>query len=277
MGIEEIMNNELPVLQVGYGGLIIETNTVAQEIFGGDFSNENIDDLFPEINVNVLREGKCKPFQIDQVVGDKTYSLTILDNKPTNSFYILGVDITDKRNLEIQLQRTKKEETIGTLAGGIAHDLNNILSGLVSYPDLLLMDLPEDSPLRKPILTIQKSGQRAVDMVRDILTLAGRGISSTQPTNLNKVISDYLKTPENQKFKSDYSLINMEINLETGLLNILGSPHHLNKTINNLLYNAAQAMTDGGVVKISKKNRYVDAPINGYEEIKEGDYFNLTF
>ena len=173
--------------------------------------------------------------------------------------------------------KTQKMEAISTLAGGIAHDLNNILSGIVSYPELLLMDLPEDSSLRPAISTIQESGQRAADMVKDMLTFSRRENILTQLTNLNEIISSYLNTQEKQKFKSDYPLINIETNLETGLLNISASPTHLNITINNLLYNAAQAMPNGGVVNISTQNQYVDTPIRGYEEIKEGDYVTLKF
>jgi len=94
-------------------------------------------------------------------------------------------DISEQKKLEAQLQRAQKMEAIGTLAGGVAHDLNNILSGIVSYPDLLLMDLPEDSPLRKPILTMRQSGQKAAVIVQDLLTLARRGVSVTEVINLN--------------------------------------------------------------------------------------------
>ena len=63
-------------------------------------------------------------------------------------------------------------EALGLMAGGVAHDLNNILSGIVSYPELLLMDLPQVSPLRRPIETIKESGLRAADVVADLLTIA---------------------------------------------------------------------------------------------------------
>ena len=86
-------------------------------------------------------------------------------------------------------------EAIGALVGGVAHDLNNILSGLVSYPELMLLDLPEDSPLRKPVLTIQKSGQKAADIVQDLLTMARRGVAVTEIVNLNDIISEYLNYP----------------------------------------------------------------------------------
>ena len=81
-------------------------------------------------------------------------------------------DITSQKMLEEKLQRSQKMEAIGTLAGGVAHDLNNVLSGVVSYPELLLMDLPEDSPLKRPIQTIQESGKKASTIVQDLLTLS---------------------------------------------------------------------------------------------------------
>lgn len=79
----------------------------------------------------------------------------------------------ERKRLEDQLQNARKLESLGTLAGGVAHDLNNILS-IVSYPDLLLMDLDAHSPMRAPLLAIKKSGERAAEIVQDLLTLARR-------------------------------------------------------------------------------------------------------
>jgi CheY-like chemotaxis protein/two-component sensor histidine kinase len=167
-------------------------------------------------------------------------------------------------------------KTLGTLAGGVAHDLNNILGGLVSYPELLLMDLPKKSPLRKPILTIKKSGEKAATIVQDLLTLARRGVSTMEVANLNDIISEYLKSPEYEKLKIFHPDVRLKTNLEEDLLNILGSPVHLSKTIMNLVSNAAEAMSIGGKISISTENRYIDRPIKGYDNVDEGDYITLT-
>jgi two-component system cell cycle sensor histidine kinase/response regulator CckA len=185
-------------------------------------------------------------------------------------------DISDKKKLEAQLQRAQKMEAIGTLAGGVAHDLNNILSGIVSYPDLILMDLPEDNPLRKPILTIQQSGEQAAAIVQDLLTMARRGVVATKVTNLNQIINSYLKSPECEKLKEFHPGVTIESDLERNLLNIMGSPVHLLKTVMNLVSNAAEAMPDGGNIFISTKSEYIDKPISGYDDVKEGDYVILT-
>jgi signal transduction histidine kinase len=195
----------------------------------------------------------------------------------------IGTDITElkraeqeKRDLEARLQRAQKMEAIGTLAGGVAHDLNNILSGIVSYPELLLMDIPQDSPLRKPILTIQKAGERAAAIVQDLLTLARRGVVTTKVVNLNSIISEYLKSPEFQNLTMDHPHAYLKTDFEPNLLNILGSPVHLSKTIMNLVSNAFEAITHTGEIVISTENLYIDKSLNGYDKVKQGDYVALS-
>ena len=185
-------------------------------------------------------------------------------------------DISEAKRLQAQLQRAQKMEAIGTLAGGVAHDLNNILSGLVSYPELLLMQIPPDSPLRKPILTIQRSGEKAAAVVQDLLTLARRGVAVSEVVNLNDVILQYLKSPEYERLRSFHPGVDMETHLATGLLNISGSPVHLSKTVMNLISNAAEAVLGGGNIVVSTVNRYIDRPVKGYEDVLEGDYVVLT-
>jgi two-component system cell cycle sensor histidine kinase/response regulator CckA len=181
----------------------------------------------------------------------------------------------DKKKLETQLQRAQKMEAIGTLAGGVAHDLNNILSGIVSYPEILLMDLPDDSELRDPLETIQKSGFKAAAIVQDLLTLARRGVSISEIVNLNKIVSEHLETPEYEKIKQFHPGLTVIVDLEADILNISGSPIHLSKTVMNLVSNAAEAMPDGGTICISTENKYLDHPVEGYDEIEEGDYVLL--
>ena len=181
----------------------------------------------------------------------------------------------EKKKLESQLHRAEKMEVVGTLAGGVAHDLNNILSGFVSYPDLLLMQIPEDSKLRKPILTMQKSGEKAATIVEDLLTLARRGVITESVVNLNRIVADYIKSPEHQRIVSYHSDIDIRVDLEDDLQNLSGSFVHLGKTVMNLVSNAAEAISGKGEIVISTTNRYVDRPIDGYESVEEGDYVTL--
>ena len=178
----------------------------------------------------------------------------------------------ERRYLEAQLRKSQKMEAIGTLAGGVAHDLNNILSGLVSYPELILMDLPDDSPLKQPILTIQHSGQKAATIVQDLLTLARRGVSVREVTNLNDVIKQYLESPEHQKILEHHPSVVVTTSLAANMLKIVGSPVHLSKSLMNLVSNAAEAMPDGGRIRIVTDTCYIDQSLNVYDKVEEGEY-----
>ncbi len=177
---------------------------------------------------------------------------------------------------ERKLLHAQKMEAIGTLAGGVAHDLNNILAGLVSYPDLLLMRLAEDSPLREPILTIKESGEKAATIVQDLLTMTRRGVAVKKVVNLNKIVSEYLKSPEYNRLKSFYHDAEVETHFEPNPLNILGSSVHLYKTVMNLVSNAAEALSERGEIIITTQNRYIDRPVKGYDDVQEGEYVVLT-
>ncbi len=181
----------------------------------------------------------------------------------------------ERHRLEGQLKQAEKLETIGRLTAGVAHDLNNILSGLVTYPDLLLMDLPEDSPWQKPIAVIQQSGRKAASIVQDLLSLARQGMAEMKIVNLNQIVTDYLGSPEYRQLLSNHPQVRPEADLDKMLLNIKGSAFHLSKVLMNLLHNACEANLVDGVVKITTQNRYLDRPFDGYEQIREGEYVVL--
>jgi two-component system cell cycle sensor histidine kinase/response regulator CckA len=205
---------------------------------------------------------------------------TVYKGEPASLVYTR--DVTDRKKaeeerkeLEAKLQRARRMEAIGTLAGGVAHDLNNILSGIVSYPALLLMDLPQDSPLREPISTIKQSGEKAAAIVQDLLTLARRGASAAEVVNVNQLVSEYLKSPEYDKLKIHHPHVTTETRFEKELLDIMGSPIHLVKTIMNLISNAVEAMPEGGRITISTENLYIDSPIK-HKELDAGEYVVLS-
>jgi two-component system, cell cycle sensor histidine kinase and response regulator CckA len=178
----------------------------------------------------------------------------------------------ERRSLEKKLQNARKLESLGTLAGGVAHDLNNILSGIVSYPDLLLLDIGEDSPLRKPILTIKQSGEKAAEIVQDLLTLARRSVSSKKIIDISHVVNDFITSLEYRKIVGDRPNLTVETDISEGILGVVGSEMHISKTVMNLVANAADAMPSGGLITIATRDCYIDKPYAGFEIIPEGEY-----
>jgi PAS domain S-box-containing protein len=202
-------------------------------------------------------------------------------NKPA----VLAImrDITERireeetrRENEAKLTRLKKMESLGLLAGGVAHDLNNVLSGIVSYPELILLQLPEDSKLRKSVETIQKAGQRAADIVQDLLTVARGVVIPKEPLNLNDVISEYLLSPEYNRLLQYHPAVTVKVELDPQLLNMNGSPAHIRKIVMNLVSNAAEAIDGAGNVVLSTMNRYIDRPLKGYDRVNIGEYTVLA-
>jgi two-component system, cell cycle sensor histidine kinase and response regulator CckA len=184
----------------------------------------------------------------------------------------------EKKNLELQekMNRMKKMEAVGLLASGVAHDLNNVLTGIVSFPDLLLLDLPDESPMRDPIKTIKHSGLKAATIVQDLLTLARRNVITFEVLNMNTLVSDFLKSPEFAKLRSFHPDIAFETDLEAGLPHLKGALIHLRKSVMNLVSNAAEAQPGGGRVVVKTRSRYLDCALKGYSDVNPGDYAVLT-
>ena len=281
------------MFQFDQDGRFIEFRGDVQNLIAdpGQFINRKVDQVMPASIANLFLEyldaafadhqvkvfeyklpvkGVVQYFECRLTAISEEMALAIVRNMTENVNAA-----AEKRRLLDQLQRAQKMEALGLLAGGVAHDLNNVLSGLVSYPELLMLELPEDSPMRRPIEVIKKSGEKASNIVQDLLTLARRGVSDSKIINLNTIIEDYLKSPEYEKLNRYNAEFKLTSELNQDLLNISGSALHLSKTVMNLVSNAVEATVDGGEAVIRTFNRYIDTPIKGYDDIKEGDYVVL--
>jgi signal transduction histidine kinase/ActR/RegA family two-component response regulator len=183
----------------------------------------------------------------------------------------------ERIRLEAELLRSQKMELLGRLAGGVAHDLNNVLSGIVSYPDLLLLDLPPESEMREPLGNIQQAGKRAAAIVQDLLTLARRGITIKEQVQLNDIINDYLQSLEYINLKKNNPGVLVKTRFTSDLKTLSGSPIHLSKMVMNLVINAFEAIEGGkGTISIKTKNRHIGTPVQGYDTIMPGEYVVLS-
>jgi PAS domain S-box-containing protein len=281
-------------------GYIIYVNNKLCEMFGmpreeilGMHCFEFLDDENQQIFRNQggrYKKGKSGPYEIIWTGKDGQKLYTIVsphatfdaEGKFTGSSAVV-TDLTEikrmqqeKEELKEKLNRSKKMEALGLLAGGVAHDLNNILSGIVSYPEVILMNLPQDSPLRRSLTIIQQSGQKAADVVQDLITVA-RGVASPRTVlNPKTVIENYLSSPEYKKLKTLHPLLSIEMKTDPDILNISASSFHLEKVLMNLVSNAAEAISDRGLITISAKNQYIDTPIKGYDDVRKGEYVVIS-
>lgn len=187
------------------------------------------------------------------------------------------IDITERKALEEQLTRDQKMKSIGIMAGGVAHDLNNILSGIINYPELLLHQLPKDSPLAGLIEPIKEAGLRAAAVVADLLTVA-RGVAATrEAASLNEIILDYTYSPEFEKLQSLYPKIRYTRKLSPDLDNIFCSVIHVRKSLMNLVNNASEAVDGSGQVIIETSSSTIETPITtGHGIIKPGTYATVA-
>ncbi len=215
---------------------------------------------------------------IDKVKKSISLSAVILrgENDKVCGYRAIVRDLTENEKLKGQLARAQKMEAIGLLAGGVAHDLNNTLAGLTTYPEILLTKIHKDSDLRKHIEIIKKSGEKAAAMVEDLLTMARRGIDVKETLNINSVIEEYLESPTFEKLKSYHDYVKFNFQLSKELANIKGSKVHINKCVMNLISNAAESISKKGKVTVKTFNCQINEKVTKFDTIPKGDYVVLS-
>ncbi len=183
----------------------------------------------------------------------------------------------EKKRLQNELEKARKMEALGLLAGGVAHDLNNVLSGIVSTPDLLLMDLPKDSELITPVKIMKDSGKRAAIIVDELLTLARGTAKVLEPVRLNDVIEAYLLSPEFDQASGFYPGVTVIKKLDTSLPLLNASGLHMRKIVMNLVSNAMEAIHNTGELTLeTTRVQFFQKTIKGYEKTKDGPYVKFS-
>lgn len=192
-------------------------------------------------------------------------------------------DLTDQKKIEDEnnaarkrLRKAEKMEAVGLMASGVAHDLNNILSGIVSYPEILLLQLTEDDELYTPIKAIQDSGKRAASVVSDLLTVT-RGVATIkQVGSPNSFIGEYVDSIEFQNLQENHKNIEFELICDKNSWNILCVPVHIQKVIMNLTINAVESISGDGKVSITSANKTVHSQSDKTSRPLPGDYVSIT-
>ena len=278
--ILDIIENGLVIHQ---GGIILESNRTFNRMFDyrkkeliGRSINTMIDRIsLKKITNNIVmdttrthegtavrKDGNTFPCEIRSRVIESRGSIVHLT---------IFKDITAKKEAEQEkealrekLSQSEKLEAVGHLASCVAHDLNNILGAIVGYPDLILMENSVNDCTREMVEKIKESGMKAAALVQDLLTMARRGVISTEIVNINTIIRNFFMSPEFDKLKQLHSKVRFQMELDESLMNILGSPFHINKALMNLITNAAEAMPKGGEITVQTSNLQFDRMVKGY-------------
>lgn len=177
-----------------------------------------------------------------------------------------------------QLARSERLESLGLLAGGVAHDLNNILGPLVSMPGVILAELPDDSPVRDEIEMMGKSAERASVVIRDLLSLARRRVYSLQAVDLNELIRECVVSPAVTQRLDEAPGVNCKMDLDDSSPQVSGSEPHLIQAVLNITINAIEAMAHSAVegdLTIKTETVNLAVPLEAYEIIPPGEYVML--
>jgi PAS domain S-box-containing protein len=279
---------------------IIFANPAACRIFGypsNALLRKNLCDLVVEdyhekikLETHRRKTGESSRYELTIMRNDGRQrnvllSLTPYKDSQNNISGSVGVlsDITEIKNSEIEKQNLRdrlanaqRMESLGVLAGGVAHDLNNILGPLVSYPEIIKMKLSPDDPIRDKIDKIQTSAERAADVVQDLLTMARRGRYEMKSINLNSIIESYLASPDFNNLKAKQPDIGIKLLLDQSIPSIYGSSSHLSKVLMNLVINAFDAMPRKGTLTLRTECRFMEKLIGGFSNIEGGNYVILS-
>ncbi|PIE67964.1 MAG: hypothetical protein CSA23_01415 [Deltaproteobacteria bacterium] len=236
---------------------------------------------FDVTEVSQMAAALTEKWRLSKQAATKEETLTYMVERRTADLQeanrLLKEEAQAREQLEKQLLRAQKMEAIGSLAAGVAHDLNNVLSGIVSYPDLLLMDVDEHSPMHRKLKLIQQSGQKAAAIVQDMLTLGRRGVFNHAPFSLKSMIETYLESPEFETLCRQFANVRIDARLLKEPGRVQGAESQVEKCIMNLVSNSAEALTaTGGTVTIELYRRDLDLPLDAYVPIPAGSYIVMS-
>lgn len=208
----------------------------------------------------LIRSSKGVPVKLEGFIQE------ITDNVKTKA---------QERQLDEKLERADRMSSLGLMAGGVAHDLNNMLGPMVGYPELLLRKMPEDSPYRKQIQKIGNAAREAAEVVKDLLTLARRGRYEMAPLDLNQSIESYFESVNCCRLRDECPEVELTLDLADDLGLINGSASHMGQAIMNLVVNAYDAMPTGGKLTVTTERVSLNKLLSGYPGIPNGEYVLL--
>jgi len=275
-----------PIFVTTLGGRFVEMNRAGLSFFGaktlGHLKSILAEEMYLDKleRVKLLKDLREYGFvrnrrlilkQLDGTRREAMVSVRLLEGEPGNESILVGTfhDITELSALQEQLLQAQKMESIGRLAGGVAHDFNNILSGVLGYASLMKTKMPPTHPFYDYVETIERGAVRASELTARLLGFARQGQFARIPLDVNKIAMDTAKLLQSTIKKT----IEVHLDLQDGIPAISGDPSQIHQVIMNLCVNARDAMPDGGRLTLATGSRHIDSPPGTLDQpLQEGTY-----
>jgi PAS domain S-box-containing protein len=252
------------IFTVDAGGSFQSMNSFTANFFGGraeEFIGRKLSTLFPDqvakrqmdLVQHVYRVGKSARDEFEVAMGDRkiwlSANLMPLKNEEgaVNAVLCIARDVTENKNLERQLINTERLASMGTLAAGVAHEVNNPLGVILGFADLLLRKADRNSQQYEDLKTIERQGLHCKQVVENLLSFARLGEGIGEFANLNECVQDIIKVVRHTLEMHD---IDLELSLADDLPPVKGDPRQLQQVFLNLINNAVSAMPSGGALRI---------------------------
>ncbi len=246
----------------------------------------NVKDILDEENRLLLlteakkrAKGQFSQYELTYITKSGKKLPTLLSASPImeNGVYkgsrAVITDLTALKGMEAKLLQAQKMEAVGILAGGVAHDFNNILQAIFGYTQILMLNKKPDDPELRYLQTIEKSAQKASALIKQLLTFGRKVESHLQPVNLNLKIKNVTEILSRTLPK----MIGIELHLAEDLKIVNADPIQIEQIIMNLGINAADAMPDGGRLIFETENVMLDEKyINSHLGSRPGEYVLLS-
>ena len=188
------------------------------------------------------------------VVVESTWTLVNDNSGRPRSILVVNTDVSEKKKIEAQFLRTQRMESIGTLAGGIAHDLNNVLAPIMMSVEILKEKF-KDPQSQRMLTVMESSAKRGADMVKQVLTFA-RGVDGERVLLQTRHLIKEVAKIVSETFPKT---IQLKTNLAESLWPIMGDATQLHQVLVNLAVNARDALPEGGTISISAENTIIEA------------------